>query len=549
MQKCKQCEWEFPDDMQACPYCGHPVESQDKKQKRRFNLRQRPDLPEVVKQPLPGLRPSQPPFTAPSQKHILPAIIVTALIVALVATSTLVAFAILRTPDQSLTVNPSILDFGLVKVGSKPISPVVITKSSGFHLKWQITPANVQWLQVVSRPKASQSSNLKEVYDVTANAGKLAVGSHRAYLQFSSSEGGKTQQVTVKIQVVKNSTPAKLNVTPLSLDFGSLIVGEQKTQRLTASNSGGEELLWTADKGKARWLTLDPDHGKIAAGARINVTVNTAATLTAGQYSTTIKFSSSGGTVSVTVKLNVTAPQIGSTVTPTPTPTPTTTQRQISSKQTQLQTGAATGSGQTNATNAQGTLTFYNLRTDYSFIVPAGTIWTGSDGIQVVNDAPVCLDSGGGFTVGYTVPAHTLQTGTAANIASGDVNMIWGVSPYASTSPCSSTSTAQRSALYTLNIPLSGTQKVYNNEAFTGGQDPQPYTFVQQSDIDGIATSLEGSTQQAARNDIHQQLMPNEHLVGDPKCTSNVFSDHNANDIANQVTVTVTTICTATAST
>ena len=43
MQKCKQCEWEFPDDMRECPYCGHPVEPEDKKQKRRFNLRWHPN--------------------------------------------------------------------------------------------------------------------------------------------------------------------------------------------------------------------------------------------------------------------------------------------------------------------------------------------------------------------------------------------------------------------------------------------------------------------------------------------------------------------------
>ncbi len=357
--------------------------------------------------------------------------------------------------------------------------------------------------------------------------------------------------------MVKNSTPAKLNVTPLSLDFGSLKGGDQKTLLLTVGNSGGQELIWAADKGEARWLTLDPDHGKIAAGTipqSINMTVDTAR-LTTGQQSTAIKFSSSGGTVSVIVKLDVTAPptpQTGITVTPAPTSTPTTTQRQISSTQTQLQTGNATGSGQTTATNAQGTLTFYNLRADYSFIVPAGTIWTGTDGIKVVNDARVCLDPlpVGGSTGGYQVPAHTLQTGTAANIAIGDVNMIWGDSPFASTSSCSSASTVHKNALYALNVPLSGTQQVRNNAAFTGGQDAQPYAFVQKSDIDGIATPLEKSTKQATIYDIQQQLQPNEHLVANPQCDPpNVSSDHNADDRVSQVTVTVTTTCKATAST
>jgi hypothetical protein len=169
--------------------------------------------------------------------------------------------------DQSLTFSPSVLDFGQVRVGSKSVLPVVIMKSNESRLNWQIAPANVQWLQIALRPKVGQSSNLKEdIYDVTANTGKLNVGKYSARLLFSS-ERGNTQQVTVKIQVVKNNPPAKLNVNPLSLDFGSPQVGNQETRQLTVSNSGGQELRWTVDRGKTPWLTLDHYSGKIAAGA------------------------------------------------------------------------------------------------------------------------------------------------------------------------------------------------------------------------------------------------------------------------------------------
>jgi hypothetical protein len=172
MQKCKQCEWEFPDEMLACPYCGHPVEPEDKKQKRRFNLRLRPNLPGGVKQPLPGLRPSQPPpITPSSKKHIQLVILVSTIIVALVLTGVLLVRANLTpTPDQSLTVSPSLLDFGPVRVGSKSILSVVIMKSNESRLNWRIAPANVQWLQIALKPKVGQSSDLREdIYDVTAN--------------------------------------------------------------------------------------------------------------------------------------------------------------------------------------------------------------------------------------------------------------------------------------------------------------------------------------------------------------------------------------------
>jgi hypothetical protein len=322
MQKCKQCEWEFPDDIRICPYCGHPVEPGDQKQKRRFNLRQSPNLPGGVKQVLPSLRPSQPPPITPSRKYIPLAILVSVVIVALVLSGVLLVRA--NRADQSLTASPSLLDFGPVRVGSKSVLSVVIMKTSEFPLAWRIDPANVQWLQVALRPKAGQSSNLREdIYNVTANTGKLNKGNYSARLLFSS-ERGNTQQVTVKIQVVTINPPAKLIVSPLSLDFGSLKAGDQKTLLLTVSNSGGRELDWTADKGKMLWLTLDRYSGKIAAGAipqPINVMVNTA-TLTANHYTLTINFSSNSGTVPVAVKLDVTTPQRGITVTSSSTSPP-----------------------------------------------------------------------------------------------------------------------------------------------------------------------------------------------------------------------------------
>ena len=124
-----------------------------------------------------------------------------------------------------------------------------------------------------------------------------------------------------------------------------------------------------------------------------------------------------------------------------------------------------------------------------------------------------------------TFPAHAVNLGAAGNIAVGDVNTQIGNSP-------------DPPHVY-----------VKNDAAFIGGQDVQIFTSVQQSDIDGSATSLKNSTQQSAINDIEQQLQPNEHLVGDPQCTSAIASDHNAGDKVNQVTVTVITTCKATAST
>ncbi len=159
MQKCKQCEWEFPDDMCECPYCGHPVEPENKKQKRRFNLRWHPNtFMARVKQPPSSLAPSPTTPTAPSKKHPWLVILVSIITVILLLGGTLIVYV---------------------------------------------------WAR-----------------------------------------GGSTPP------------PAKLNVDPLLLDFGSQIVGIQKTRLLTVSNSGGQELRWSVDKGKTLRLTLDQYSGK-----------------------------------------------------------------------------------------------------------------------------------------------------------------------------------------------------------------------------------------------------------------------------------------------
>jgi hypothetical protein len=214
MQKCKQCGWEFPDDIDICPYCGHPVEHNDQKQKRRFKLRGNPDtLVAGVEGRPSGLAPSQTTPTTPSKKHrqllILVSVIAAILLLNAIIVGVLWARGGLKpTPqvsptvrnDQSLIVNPSLLDFGQVEVGNKPVLSVIIKKSNESRLKWQIGPADAQWLQITLRPKTSQSGNPREdVYDVTANTSKLNVGKYSALLLVSS-EGGSKQGVTVKIQ-------------------------------------------------------------------------------------------------------------------------------------------------------------------------------------------------------------------------------------------------------------------------------------------------------------------------------------------------------------
>lgn len=81
--------------------------------------------------------------------------------------------------------------------------------------------------------------------------------------------------------------------------------------------------------------------------------------------------------------------------------------------------------------------------------------------------------------------------------------------------------------------------------SFTGGTDPQPYTVVAQSDIDGAANSLIQANQPNADQEIQSQLQSGEQEIGGTaQCSPNVTADHAAGDQASQVTVSVTFTCT-----
>jgi serine/threonine protein kinase len=197
------------------------------------------------------------------------------------------------------------------------------------------------------------------------------------------------------------------------------------------------------------------------------------------------------------------------------TGTPDTSQHQVQARElsyttpSQSQTANATGSGQNPATKASGTLVVTCRASSSAITIAAGTVFTGNDGVQVSTDETVTASS-----CSTNIPAHAVQPGTHGNIAASDMNQ-----PYEG---------------YTINNPA----------AFTGGQDAQTYTVVQQSDIDGAATPLENSLTSSAQQQLQGQVHSNERLVDSPICNSNVTSDHAAGDRATTVTVSVTVTCT-----
>lgn len=199
--------------------------------------------------------------------------------------------------------------------------------------------------------------------------------------------------------------------------------------------------------------------------------------------------------------------------------TPDTAHNQIaarvitSTSPSQQKTVNATGVKQTPATQATGTLTFYNSQ-PFQQTVGSGTVFTLPGGVQIANNGPAVIPAAHLPTTGFvTVNAHAITTGTAGNIKALALNgtcCVAGVS-------------------------------VQNTIAFTGGQDPQNYTFVQQSDIDGAVSALQPAALQQAQSGL--KLNANEKAASNPQCTPNVTSNQPAGAKATNVTVTVSATC------
>jgi VCBS repeat-containing protein len=197
------------------------------------------------------------------------------------------------------------------------------------------------------------------------------------------------------------------------------------------------------------------------------------------------------------------------------TGTPDPSQNQVGARslsyttQPQSSTVNATGSRQNPAVKASGTLVIRCRASSTPITIAAGTVFTDNGGVQVATD--VAVTASGCYT---TVSAHAVKAGTSGNIPANDMNQ-----------------------------PYQG-YNIDNDAAFTGGQDAQTYSVVQQSDIDGAANPLVSSLTQSAQQSLKGKVHSNERLIADPHCQSNVTSDHAAGDTATSVTVNVTVTCT-----
>ncbi len=195
--------------------------------------------------------------------------------------------------------------------------------------------------------------------------------------------------------------------------------------------------------------------------------------------------------------------------------------RQLSYTDTHSETVNATGQGQIPGTDARGTLAFCTTYPG-GVVETAGTVYTdnfgGTANVTIVLDVTVTVPQSSASCNNIVFSSGHVQTpGSAGNIAADTFK--YGDGPHQLI--------------------------VTNSSAFTGGKDPQPYTFVEQSDLNNATNSLISSYAPNPQTVFANQIKGNEALVNTPQCSSSTGANHKAGDRTPTVTVTVTFSCSA----
>jgi hypothetical protein len=214
------------------------------------------------------------------------------------------------TPPQ-LQLSPPSLDFG----DSVVERSFIVYNSGDEPLDWT-AETEARWVTITpSSGRVSPHSSSSVAVRVLR--GGLAIGTHETDVQFDSNGGTRSGGILAHVSGPgsppppppdpdpdPDPAPPKLAVTPASLDFGE--AGTELS--LLIQNKGGSTLQWSAEPSNG-WVTLPVSSGQVTANGSQTVTLRASRSglSAAGQYTSSVQFSSTGGNVVVAISLKVPA--------------------------------------------------------------------------------------------------------------------------------------------------------------------------------------------------------------------------------------------------
>lgn len=174
-------------------------------------------------------------------------------------------------------------------------------------------------------------------------------------------------------------------------------------------------------------------------------------------------------------------------------------------------TAHSTGSVQAKA--ATGTLVFFNSTS--SSVTLGSTTFTGKDGVQVRVDGPIVVPASGSAST--SAPGYAVKPGSKGNIPAFDIG-----------GPCCTNGIS-----------------VKNTAPFSGGQDAQQNSVLQQSDLDNAARPLISKLTQSTGAALQKQVKGGERVIENTyQCKPTITSDHKVGDAVKTASVQVVVVCT-----
>jgi uncharacterized protein (TIGR03437 family) len=216
---------------------------------------------------------------------------------------------VMATPQSTLTVAPTSLQFGYTTGGAAPpAQSIQITNSGSGTLTWSAT-ASTSWLTV-----SPTSGTAPSTLSISISPAGLSPGTYTGSIQITAA-GASNTPASIGVTLIVTQAPPSLAVAPQTLTFQYTNGGAvPAAQNVAVGNVGGGTLAWAAST-NPYWLVVSAASGN--APATLTVSVNPV-NLAAGTYIGNLQITAAGANgspaaVSVTLVVTGTppAPTIG----------------------------------------------------------------------------------------------------------------------------------------------------------------------------------------------------------------------------------------------